>query len=460
MFSSQTYQKRRAALGKEMASGVALFMGNGETPYNYPANAYRFRQDSSFLYCFGINEPDMAALADFDEGIAYLFGNESTLDDVIWMGEQPSMADRANAAGVDNYFPLSALAEMVDRFMRQGRNIHYLPPYRGETRLQLFRLLGIHPDEQREKASEALIRAVVKMRLVKEPQEIDQIEQSMNTAYRMHTHVMRHARAGVTEQELAGAVEGIAAADGAVSFPVILTVNGQTLHNHYHGNTLRNGQLLLTDAGSETAMGYASDITRTIPVGGKFDERQRLIYQTVLNANLKAIELSRPNVAYRDVHLAVARVIAGGLQQAGLMKGDMDDAVAQGAHSLFFPHGLGHAMGLDVHDMEGMGENYVGYDDTVRRSTQFGLSSVRFGRKLEAGYVVTDEPGIYFIPALMNRWEADRKYEQFINYGALTAYRDFGGIRIEDDLLITPEGCRVLGKPIPKSVEELENICK
>jgi Xaa-Pro aminopeptidase len=347
----------------------------------------------------------------------------------------------------------------LQKAQQQGRSIHFLPPYRAETKILISELLGIPPVQQKERASETLIKAVVKMRMVKEPQEIEQIKAAIDATYDMHTYVMKHARAGMLESELAGAIEGIALSKGgAVSFPVILTINGQILHNHYHGNTLRDGQLLLVDAGAETAMGYAGDITRTIPVSGKFDARQKEVYQTVLQANLKGIEMSRPGVYYRDVHLAAVRVIADGLKDAGLMRGNMEDAVAQGAHTLFFPHGLGHAMGLDVHDMEGLGENYVGYDETTTRSTQFGLSSLRFCRRLETGFVITCEPGIYFIPALIDQWEAEKKCAEFIDYEALKAYRDFGGIRIEDDVLIVESGSRVLGKPIPKTVEEIEGM--
>jgi Xaa-Pro aminopeptidase len=297
------------------------------------------------------------------------------------------------------------------------------------------------------------------MRIAKEPQEIGEIETALETCHLMHTFVMKYACADTREMDLAGMIEGIAlAAGGAASFPVILSVNGQILHNHDHSNMLRDGQLLLTDAGAETAMCYAGDITRTVPVSGRFDARQKAIYNIVLQANLKGIELSRPDAYYRDVHLAAARVIADGLKDAGIMRGNMDDAVAEGAHSLFFPHGLGHAMGLDVHDMEGMGENYVGYDETISRSDQFGLSSIRFGRKLEPNYVVTVEPGIYFIPALIDQWKAEKKFEQFVNYDVIEEYRNFGGIRIEDDILITESGCRVLGKAIPKTVEEVEGM--
>ncbi len=457
MFAPDTYKKRRDELRKMLRGGIILFPGNTEIPFNYPANPYAFRQDSTFLYYFGLQEPDLAGVMDLDDGSECLFGNDSTMDDIIWTGRQPSMSEKAASASVTKTQPYAALTDVVREAKRRGRLVHYLPPYRAETKILLFDLLGIRPEEQKNKASVELIRAVVKMRSTKEAQEVEQIEQAGETAYKMHTYIMKHVRAGMIERELSGAGEGIALMNGGpVSFPVILSINGQTLHNHYHGNTMQNGDLLLTDAGAENDMNYVSDITRTIPVSGKFDDRQKDIYNIVLQANLKTIELSRPGVLYRDVHLAAARVIAEGLKSIGIMKGDIDDAVARGAHALFFPHGLGHAMGLDVHDMEGLGENYVGYDASVSRSEQFGLSSLRFARNLEPGFVVTDEPGIYFIPDLIDQWETEKKFVDFICYDRLKSYRQFGGIRIEDDILITETGCRVLGPPIPKTVEEIE----
>ena len=457
MFSPDTYKKRRDELRKLLPGGIVFFPGNAEVPYNYPANTYTYRQDSTFLYFLGLQEPGLAAVMDLDDGSECLFGDDSTMDDIIWMGQQPSMSDKAAAIMMDKTQPSAVLADVLQRAQQQGRTIHFLPPYRAETKIRMWEWLGIPPAQQKEKACMPLIKAVVKMRMLKESQEIEQIETAIDTLYKMHTYIMEHACEGMVERELSGAIEGIALSNGGpVSFPVILSVNGQILHNHYHGNTMRGGQLLITDAGAETVMGYAGDITRTIPVSGRFDARQKVIYNIVLQSNLTAIEMSRPGVSYRDVHLAAARVIAEGLKDAGIMRGNMDDAVAQGAHALFFPHGLGHAMGLDVHDMEGLGENYVGYDETISRSTQFGLASLRFGRKLEPGFVLTDEPGIYFIPALIDQWEAEKKFTDFIHYEALKAFRDFGGIRIEDDILITENGCRVLGRPIPKTIDEIE----
>ena len=459
MFSPDTYKKRRDELRKILSDGMIFFPGNDEVPFNYPDNTYSYRQDSTFMYYFGLQEPGLAAVMDLNDGSECLFGNDCTMSDIIWMGQQPSMRDKAASIMVNKTLPFADLAGVLQKAQQLGRTIHFLPPYRAETKIQILELLGIPPAKQKESASVPLIKAVVKMRMVKEPQEIEQIEEAIKVSYHMHTFIMKHACAGMMENELSGIIEGIALANGGkVSFPVIHTINGQILHNHYHGNLMRDGQLLLTDAGAETEMGYAGDITRTVPVSGKFDARQKAIYNTVLQANLKGIEMSRAGVYYRDVHLVAARVIADGLKDAGLMRGNMEDAVAQGAHTLFFPHGLGHAMGLDVHDMEGLGENYVGYDDSITRSTQFGLSSVRFGRRVEPGYVLTCEPGIYFIPALIDQWEAEKKLAEFIDYEALKSYRDFGGIRIEDDILITENGCRVLGKPIPKTVEEIEGM--
>jgi len=459
MFSPDTYKTRRNELRKMMPDGILFFPGNHEVPFTYPANTYSYRQDSTFMYYFGLQEPGLAAVMDIDDGSECLFGNDCTMQDIIWMGQQPSMSDKAASIMMSQTQPYAALSDVLQKAQQQGRTVHFLPPYRAETKIHLWELLGILPAQQKENASVPLIKAVVKMRMAKEPQEVGQIEAAIDATCQMHTYVMKHAHAGMVEMELAGAIEGIALANGGhVSFPVILSVNGQILHNHYHGNKLRDGQLLLTDAGAETAMGYSGDITRTIPVSGRFDARQKAIYQTVLQANLKGIEMSRPGVYFRDVHLAAARVVADGLKDVGVMRGNMENAVSQGAHTLFFPHGLGHAMGLDVHDMEGFGEDYVGYDDTISRSTEFGLKSVRFGRRLEPNFVVTVEPGIYFIPALIDQWEAEKKFAEFIDYEALKSYRDFGGIRIEDDILITSDGCRVLGTPVPKTVDEIEHL--
>jgi Xaa-Pro aminopeptidase len=339
--------------------------------------------------------------------------------------------------------------------------IHFLPPYRGETILWLSDLMDLDHSNLRENVSIELIKGVIKLRMIKDDLEIKEIEKMIDVAYLMHTTAMKMAKPGVIEQEIAGVIEGIALSyGGPVSFPVILSINGQTLHNHYHGNTLAEGKMLVVDAGCESGLHYASDITRTSPVGGKFSERQKEIYKTVLNANLAATAAVKIGVPFRNIHLLAATEIVKGLKALGIMKGDIREAVRKGAHTLFFPHGLGHPLGLDVHDLEGMGENFVGYDHEVIRSKEFGIASLRFGRKLQKNFVMTIEPGIYFIPELIDIWKNENKLAEFINYDKVENYRDFGGIRIEDDILVTENGARVLGKPIPKTVEEVESTMK
>lgn len=459
MFSPSVYTQRRNRLRQSLKGGLVLFLGNQEAPFNYPANTYSFRQDSNFCYFFGLDHPDLAGVIDLDEGKEIIFGNDVDLDDIIWMGKQPTIHEQALLVGVNHTAPLTGLNQLIMAARESGRTIHYAPAYRGETLIWLSDLLGIHHTELRKKASADLIRAIVALRMKKEPAEIAEIEKAIDVAYDMHTTAMKMALPGVVEQEIAGTIEGIALSKaGPVSFPVILSINGQTLHNHNHGNTLATGRMMVIDAGCETALHYASDITRTVPVGGKFNERQKGIYETVLNANLAAIRAVKPGVRFMDIHLLAAIEIARGLTALGIMKGDPAEAASKGAHTLFFPHGLGHPLGLDVHDLEGMGEAFVGYDEEVTRSTEFGLAFLRFGRKLQEGFVMTIEPGVYFIPELIDIWKSENKLAAYINYDVVESYRDFGGIRLEDDILVTADGCRVLGKPIPKSVAEVEKV--
>ncbi|MBW6490398.1 MAG: aminopeptidase P family protein [Lentimicrobium sp.] len=462
MFNPEIYAKRRKSLHNEIKTGVAIFPGNGEVAFNYPANTYHFRQDSTFSYFFGVNQPDLAAIIDFDNDTDHLFGNDVDMDDIIWMGPQPSIAERGKLVGITNTAQFAGFEAFVKEALAKGRKIHFLPPYRGETKIMLSDLLGIAPAQLKASASEDLIRGVVKLRSIKSTEEIAEIEKMVDVAYLMHTTAMKMAQPGKIEQEIAGTIEGIALANaGPVSFPVILSINGQTLHNHYHGNTITEGRMMVVDAGCESQETlYSSDITRTIPVGGKFSQRQREIYDIVLKANLNAIAAIKPGIPYREVHLLAAKTIAEGLKHIGLMKGDTDAAVAAGAHALFFPHGLGHMMGMDVHDMENLGENFVGYDEETIRSKQFGTAFLRLGRRLQPGFVITVEPGIYFIPDLIKQWKAEGKFIEFINYDKVESYKDFGGIRIEDDILVTESGNRVLGKPIPKTVEEIEAVMK
>jgi Xaa-Pro aminopeptidase len=461
MFKSQVYTDRRNRLRNKMQSGLILILGNTESSYNYPANTYHFRQDSDFLYFFGLDHPDFAGVMDIDENKDYIFGNDVDIDDIIWMGPQPTVKEQALSAGVENTAPYANLSGFLKDAIAKGRKIHFLPPYRGENFIQLEKLLNIPVANIKSEASVELIKAVVSLREIKDEFEIAEIEKAVAIAYEMHTTSMKMAMPGVVEREIAGTIEGISLAmGGPVSFPVILSIHGETLHNHYHGNRLEVGRMMVTDAGAETTMHYASDITRTVPVGGKFDLRQKEIYEIVLDANIKAIEATKPGIPNLELHLLAAKTIATGLKELGIMKGNVDDIVKEGAHTMFFPHGLGHMMGLDVHDMEGFGEDFVGYNDEFKRSSQFGTAFLRLAKRHQPGFVFTIEPGIYFIPALIDMWRKEGKFTDFINYDKVETYKDFGGIRIEDDILVTETGYRVLGKPIPKTVAEIEETMR
>jgi Xaa-Pro aminopeptidase len=457
MFNPEIYTARRNALRKLIPSGIILFPGNSEAAYNYPANTYSFRQDSNFSYFFGLDNPDFAGIIDVDNDIDYIFGNDFEIDDIIWMGPQPKAVDLAAKVGVKNTAALSELTVFINNCIRNKRVIHFAPTYRAETTLQICGLLGINPLRISDYASMLLIEAIIRLRSIKSDLEVAEIEKAVDIAWQMFTTGMRMAYPGRKEQEIVGAMEGISVAHGKpVSFPIILSTNGQILHNHHHENILHEGRMLVMDAGTETALNYASDITRTVPVGGKFSQKQREIYEIVLNANLNGIAATKPGTFYRDCHMVAAETIASGLKDLGLMKGDVKQAVAAGAHALFFPHGLGHMLGMDVHDMEGLGQIHVGYDNEIQPSKQFGTAYLRLGRRLQPGFVLTNEPGIYFIPELIDMWRAEKKYTEFLNYDKIEEYRDFGGIRIEDDILVTADGHRVLGKPIPKTVAEIE----
>ncbi len=460
MFEMSTYQKRRDALRKKVGSGLILLLGNNEAPANYPDNTYKYRQDSTFLYFFGHSHPGYAGLLDADTQEDYFFGDDVTMDDIIWMGPQPSVKELAAEVGVANSRPFGQLKEMIGKALSQRRKIHFLPPYRYDNMLLLEDLTGLRASMVRQHASVDLIKAVVSLRAKKEPCEIAEIDKACNIGYEMHTTAMRLCRPGVSEGYIAGVLDGIASSYGSmVSFATILTQNGQTLHNHDHSHLLQAGRLMLTDAGAESVTNYCSDHTRTVPVGGRFSDRQRDVYSIVLACHDKALELARPGITYKSVHLEVCKVLAQGLKDLGLMKGQVEDAVAAGAHALFLPHGLGHMMGLDVHDMEDLGQIYVGYDEEVRPSDQFGLASLRMGRRLEAGFVITDEPGCYFIPALIDKWRAEHVHDDFLRFDAIEQFKDFGGIRLEDDILITADGSRFTGeKHIPITIAEVEEF--
>jgi Xaa-Pro aminopeptidase len=458
MFAAQTYVERRNRLKAQFDSGLLLFLGNEESSMNYVDNTYPFRQDSSFLYYFGVDRPGCAALIDLDEGRTVVFGDDLTLDDIVWTGLQPTLAELAGRAGID---ATAGAAELASRLKQaNGRDIRFLPPYRPEHQLKLFKLLGIDPDQLAAKASVPLIRAVVEMRARKSAEELLELERAVDLSVDMHLAAMRMARPGVTEAAIAAKVTEVAQAAGAtLAYPVIGTVHGETLHNHHYLSTLQSGQMYLLDAGAETAAHYDGDLSSTCPVDAEFTDRQRDIYEVVLSAHLGAIAALKPGVPFREVHLAACRTMVEGLKALGLMKGNAADAVEQGAHALFFPCGLGHMLGMDVHDMESLGEVWVGYEGQPK-STQFGLKSLRLARPLQPGFVLTVEPGIYFIPELIRRWERDRHCLEFINYPKLESYFDFSGIRIEENVTITQDGARILGKARPRTAPEIASVRK
>ena len=456
MFSKETYINRRSKLKSDVKSGILLFLGNNESGMNYADNTYHFRQDSTFLYFFGSDYADLNAIIDIDENREIIFGDELTIDHVVWMGTQPSIKDKSALVGINETKPSARLKEYLQDAMSKGRKIHYLPAYRPEHQVKYFDLLNIISSDVNANQSIDFVKAVINQRNYKSKEEIILIEDAVDITTNMHLTAMRMARAGMKESEIAAAVQQVAIASGGqLSFPTIATINGQTLHNHYHGNTLKSGDMLLLDCGAENGMHYAGDMSSTFPVDKTFTTRQKEIYQIALNAHNAAIDMLAPGVKFKDVHLKAGRTIAEGMKEMGFMKGDLDAAVQQGAHALFFQCGLGHMMGMDVHDMENLGEVYVGYNGEAK-STQFGLKSLRLGRELEENFVLTIEPGIYFIPELIDMWKAENRFSEFINYDKVEQYKDFGGCRNEEDFLITKDGARLLGKPIPKSIKDVE----
>ncbi len=461
MFDKKIYIDRRNKLKKQLKSGLILLPGNEEPAMNYSGNTYAFRQDSSFLYFFGVDQADLFGVIDIDNDEDIIYGNEFDIYDIIWMGQQTTIRNKAARAGVRKTEPVKNLSIMINDAVKKGVKIHYLPQYRYKVINWMSELLGIQPAAVNNYVSSNLIEAVVAQRSKKIKEEIGEIEYALDIAYEMHTTAMKMAEPGMIEKEIAGAIEGIALSMGpGVSFPPIVSVHGEILHNHSYNNKLKKGDLMVNDSGAESYLHYASDITRTFPVDGKFSSKQQEVYEIVLKAQLDSIKAMKPGRKFRDIHLLAARTITVGLKELGLLKGDVDEIIKAGAHAMFFPHGLGHMMGLDVHDMEGLGEDYVGYNDKVKRSEQFGLAYVRFGKELEPGHVLTVEPGIYFMPELIDFWRGDNKFRQFIHYDKVDTYKGFGGIRIEDNVLVTREGNRVLGKQsIPKTIDEVERMC-
>lgn len=460
MFNSIVYVQRRAVLRSKFQSGILLFMGNGESPMNYAHNPYHFRQDSSFLYYFGVNSMDLAAVIDLDEDQDVVFGTEMSIDDLIWLGRQESLRDKCAKAGVTQLIALDKLAEFLKQAKLKGREIHFLPPYRAENKIIIAGLLNLNVHQVADFASTDLIKAVVAQRSVKSAEEIAELDKAASISADIHLMVMKTTKPGMYEREIAAAIQAAALSSGGnLAYPVILTTNGEILHNYYRGNILEEGKLVLNDSGVETAMGYAGDLTRTFPVAKKFTAEQKDVYDIVLNAYDHASKMLAPGVCYLDVHLESCKQLVLGLKDMGLMKGDAEAAVATGAHTLFFQCGTGHMMGLDVHDMEDLGEQYVGYTDTLKKdTTQFGLKSLRLGKALEAGYVLTVEPGIYFNKELLYRYQAENKFSDFIKYKTVEQFRDFGGIRVEDDFLVLEKGSRMLGKHLANTTAEIEQI--
>ena len=459
MFDASTYKQRRNSLKQQVKSGLILLPGNDESPMNAAKNCYPFRQDSNFLYFIGPDTPGLTAVIDIDHDRTTLFGANPTMDDIIWTGQQSSISDLAVLSGIDHTGSLEGLIASLAHQNTQNRPIHFTPPYRAETVLKLETLTGISHCEVAQSASVDLIRAVIGLRSMKTDAEVRQIEAAIDLSRQLYAHVVKTIRPGMYEHQLAGQLAGIVNAHGRqTAFPTILTIHGETLHQRHQQHRMGENDLLLIDSGTQSSEYYASDITRTFSVGGRFSPRQKAIYEVVLKAQTAGIENTRPGVRYKDAHIAAAEAMVEDLKALGLMRGDALDAVLHGAHALFFPHGLGHMLGLDVHDMESLGEEVVGYDDQTRRSDQFGLSSLRMGRHLKPGFVVTAEPGIYFIPMLIEQWKTENRCAEFINYAEVEKYKNFGGIRIEDDVLVTRNGCRVLSNTIPKAVDEIESI--
>jgi Xaa-Pro aminopeptidase len=459
MFNKETYVRRRQQLRNKISKGIILMLGNNNSPMNYTDNFYHFRQDSSFLYLFGLDFPKLAGAIDLDTGEEIIFGNDFSFEDIIWMGTQVPLIEKCEKVGITKIDSIQNLYNYIRKALTAKRIIHYLPPYRADIMIFLSELLGIHINKIINYSSIELVRALVDLRSIKEKQEIEEMVKAGEIAYEMHTTAMKMAKPGVKEQTISGTIEGIAKAKGGmIAYPIILSQNGDTLHNHDHSQILKNGRLMLIDAGAELESHYASDLTRIVPIGGKFTQKQKEIYNIVLAANNYGRQLTKPGISYLSVHLAAAEIITEGLKQLGLMKGEVKEAVIKGAHTLFFPHGFGHMLGLDAHDMENLGEEHVGYDDEIHRINQFGTAYLRLGKRLKPGFVITNEPGIYFIPSLIEKWKAEKTNADFINFNRLNEYYDFGGIRLEDNIVVTESGCKIIGNRLPITVDDIERI--
>ena len=462
MFNSKVYIKRRKELQEKVKNGIILFIGNDESKILIRDTVHKFRQNSNFLYYWGLNEPGFAAIIDVENDKEILFGHDLTTEEIVWEGEQKKLADKVKLIGVTETAEISSLKDVLLNFKKGRKQIHYLPQHLNDNIIKLSVLLNIPFDLVKEKYSVELTKAVISQRSVKSKKEIAEIEKALKISYKLHTTAMRKTKPGKSEYKIVEIMEKILISQGSRwAYIPIFTIRGERLHNHHYSNKMQKGNLVINDSGAESPIGlYSSDITRTFPVVGSFTKTQKEIYEIVLKSQLAAIKAIMPGVKYIDIHLITARIITEGLKKLGIMKGDVNRAVEVGAHALFFPHGLGHMMGLDVHDMEDLGEDYIGYDDKIKRSDQFGLAYLRLAKELQFGFVLTVEPGIYFIPQLIKQWQSENKFEEFINYDKVNEYIDFGGVRIEDNVLVTKTGHRVLGKPIPKTVKEIELLMK
>ena len=458
LFSKETYVSRRAQLREKVGSGLVLITGNIESPLNYKDNTYRFRQDSNFRYFFGINLPNLHAVLDCDTGKSIIFGDEYTMDDIIWVGAQESLSSLGEKVGVDT---IKSRSELETILKNNISRLHYAPPYRHDNIILLAGILDRSPAEISSGYSEKLIKAIVNIRSYKTAEEIEQMHNAVNITRDMHLAAIRASKPDVYEYEVVAEIRRAHEKHNApLAYPVIFSVNGQTLHNHYHGNKMQSGQLVLNDSGAENAYGYAGDITRTFPVDSTFSAQQKEIYEIVLKMEKDCIAALRPGVQYREIHIQSNRIMLEGLAALGIVSGNIEDMLAAGVGGMFMPHGLGHMIGMDVHDMEDLGEQSVGYRDGLERSKQLGLKSLRLARELEEGFVITVEPGLYFIPELIDKMQAEGKWKDYVHYDRLSAYKDFGGVRIEDDVLVTADGPEILGEYIPKEISEIESLRK
>lgn len=474
MFESKVYQRRRSALIQSMRSkgqsGIMIFVGNNDViSQGWNASVYDFRQDSAWIYYFGVDQPSWAGIIDIDSGDVKAYANDVDIDDIVWMGPQISVKEMASWAGVDATAPFSVWFDDVKKAMAKGRRVHFLPTLRDYNALQLMAATGYTFAQVKSKgtgdgphASVEFIQSVIDMRLVKEDCEVEELDKAGEIGYQMHVLARNSIALGAYEDEIAKNMEYFSKANGwGLSFEIILSQHGETLHNRAYHRAIEPGKLLVVDAGIESNTHYTSDHTRTYPTSGVFSTKQKDIYQIVLDCHEFAFSQIKPGISYRDIHKATVRLMLSKLKDLGLVHGDLDEMAAKGIGGLFMPHGLGHNMGIDVHDMEEYGEDLVGYDPDQTRAKQLGLGNLRMARLLRPGHVITDEPGIYFIPALIEKFKKEGLGYDFVNYQALEGYYDFGGIRIEDDVLVTADGARRIGyHRLPATVEDIEAVLK